>query len=84
MRHPSFANIAHRGASAYAPENTIAAFDKAVDLGAGHVEFDVHFTADGHAGRPNPPVSPFNKGGLRGIYSWVGSVSCSRISRCDL
>ena len=48
MPHPSFMNIAHRGASAYAPENTLAAFDKALDLGAGHVEFDVHFSADGH------------------------------------
>ncbi|MCH7897483.1 MAG: hypothetical protein IH782_11455 [candidate division NC10 bacterium] len=32
MRHPSFTNIAHRGASAYAPENTLAAFDKALAL----------------------------------------------------
>ena len=47
MRQHSFTNIAHRGASAYAPENTLAAFDKALDLGAGHVEFDVHFSADG-------------------------------------
>ena len=47
MRHPSFTNIAHRGASGYAPENTLAAFDRALDLGAGHVEFDVHFSADG-------------------------------------
>ena len=30
MRHTSFMNIAHRGASAYAPENTLAAFDKAL------------------------------------------------------
>ena len=47
MRHPSFTIIAHRGASAYAPENTLAAFDKALDLGAADVEFDVHFSADG-------------------------------------
>ena len=47
MHYPSFTNIAHRGASAYAPENTLAAFDKALDLGAAHVEFDVHFSADG-------------------------------------
>ena len=47
MRHPSFTIIAHRGASAYAPENTLAAFDKALDLGAAHVEFDLHFSADG-------------------------------------
>ena len=45
---PTFMNIAHRGASAYAPENTFAAFDKALALGADHVEMDVHFSSDGH------------------------------------
>lgn len=39
--------IAHRGASAYAPENTIAAFQKAYALGARSVEFDVMLSADG-------------------------------------
>lgn len=43
-----FINIAHRGASAYTPENTFAAFDKALALGVDNVEFDVHFSADGH------------------------------------
>ena len=43
-----FLVIAHRGASAYAPENTFAAFDKALAMGVNHVELDVHFTADGH------------------------------------
>ena len=38
--------IAHRGASAYAPENTIAAFRKAHDLGAQWVEFDVILSHD--------------------------------------
>jgi glycerophosphoryl diester phosphodiesterase len=40
--------IAHRGASAYAPENTMAAFQKAFDLGARFVEFDVMLSVDGH------------------------------------
>jgi glycerophosphoryl diester phosphodiesterase len=40
--------IAHRGASSYAPENTFAAFDLALDMGASHIELDVHVTADGH------------------------------------
>ena len=38
--------IAHRGASSYAPENTFAAFDLAVDMGIGEIELDVHFTKD--------------------------------------
>ncbi|HTJ91505.1 MAG TPA: glycerophosphodiester phosphodiesterase family protein [Pararobbsia sp.] len=40
--------IAHRGARAYAPENTIEAFSKALDLGSDMVEFDVHVSRDGH------------------------------------
>ncbi len=39
--------IAHRGASPYAPENTIVAFNKAFELGARAIEFDVMMSADG-------------------------------------
>jgi glycerophosphoryl diester phosphodiesterase len=39
--------IAHRGASSYAPENTMAAFNKAYALGIRAVEFDVMMSADG-------------------------------------
>lgn len=39
--------IAHRGASIEAPENTIAAFERAVELGADALELDVHLSADG-------------------------------------
>ncbi|HUF33232.1 MAG TPA: glycerophosphodiester phosphodiesterase [Acidimicrobiales bacterium] len=39
--------FAHRGASAAQPENTLAAFRAAVDLGADGVELDVRRTADG-------------------------------------
>ncbi|AWT42478.1 MULTISPECIES: glycerophosphodiester phosphodiesterase [Streptomyces] len=39
--------IAHRGASAYAPENTLAAIDKAAELGIRWVENDVQRTKDG-------------------------------------
>ncbi len=38
--------IAHRGASAYAPENTLASFKKAMELKANWFELDVHLTAD--------------------------------------
>ncbi len=40
-------NIGHRGASAYAPENTLAAFDLALSLGAHYLELDVHMSRDG-------------------------------------
>src|SRR5919112_462495 len=41
-------NLAHRGASALAPENTIEAFRLAVEDGAGGLELDVRMTRDGH------------------------------------
>jgi glycerophosphoryl diester phosphodiesterase len=40
--------IAHRGASADAPENTIAAFELALEQGADGLELDVHLSADEH------------------------------------
>jgi glycerophosphoryl diester phosphodiesterase len=41
-------NIAHRGASGYAPENTRAAFDLAIEMGADKIETDVQLSRDGH------------------------------------
>lgn len=38
---------AHRGASGYAPENTLPAFQLAVDMGADGIECDIHQTKDG-------------------------------------
>ena len=38
--------IAHRGASAFAPENTLAAFERAMGMGAGFVEADLHLSRD--------------------------------------
>jgi len=40
-------NLGHRGALSLAPENTLAAFAKARDVGADGVEFDVQLSADG-------------------------------------
>ena len=39
-------SIAHRGASGYAPENTFAAFRKAVAMGAGFIETDLQLSRD--------------------------------------
>ena len=40
-------NIAHRGASAYAPEHTFAAWDLALEMNADYLEQDLQMTADG-------------------------------------
>jgi glycerophosphoryl diester phosphodiesterase len=47
MMTADFMVIAHRGASAYAPENTLAAFDLALQLGCRHLELDVDLSRDG-------------------------------------
>lgn len=39
--------LGHRGASAYAPDNTRSAFELAVQMGADGVETDIHVTKDG-------------------------------------
>lgn len=43
----SWMRIAHRGASGSAPENTLAAFQKAIKIGVDAVELDLHGSADG-------------------------------------
>ena len=44
-----FVNYAHRGASSYAPENTMMAFNLGIYLGANGIETDVRRTLDGVA-----------------------------------
>lgn len=45
LNHPI--NIAHRGFSGLYPENTILAFQKALELGVDAIELDVHLSKDG-------------------------------------
>ena len=46
---PAFQKIAHRGASGHCPENTRAAFVRAIELGADMIEVDCQLTLDGAA-----------------------------------
>jgi glycerophosphoryl diester phosphodiesterase len=58
MSSTSPAVLAHRGASGYELENTIAAFRRAIALGADGVELDVHATRDGELVVHHDPVVP--------------------------
>ncbi|MDQ3006543.1 MAG: hypothetical protein M3R47_14315 [Chloroflexota bacterium] len=46
MKHPPVLRVAHRGASAQHPENTLLAFRRAIEQGVDFLELDVHLTAD--------------------------------------
>jgi glycerophosphoryl diester phosphodiesterase len=48
--------VAHRGASHEAPENTLAAFAKAIEIGADMIEFDVRRAPDGRLVISHDPV----------------------------
>ena len=43
----SFTVLGHRGAKGHAPENTLASFRKAIELGATMAELDIHLSRDG-------------------------------------
>ncbi len=54
--------IAHRGGTGLWPENTLGAFERAIDLGVDGIELDVHLSADGklvvhHDERLNPAIA---------------------------
>jgi glycerophosphoryl diester phosphodiesterase len=72
-------NIAHRGASGEAPENTLAAFDLALKQGASGIEFDVHLSSDGvpmviHDARLNRTTSG---------SGWVGEHRANALRKLD-
>ena len=46
--HKDIVNVSHRGASAYAPEHTIAAYDKGEKMHGDYIEVDLQMTKDGH------------------------------------
>ncbi|HVT38460.1 MAG TPA: glycerophosphodiester phosphodiesterase [Gemmatimonadaceae bacterium] len=67
--------IAHRGASRERPENTVAAFRRAVELGADGIELDVQLTADGvlvvhhDAVLPEIPLAALSRRAIRTLTS---------------
>ena len=59
---------AHRGASGYAPENTLRAFALAADMGADGVELDVQISKDGR-------LVVFHDDELSRLTGFTGSVA---------
>ena len=72
--------IAHRGASAVAPENTIAAFEAAIAAGADGIEFDVRLTRDG------VPVVIHDETLYRthGVRRRVGDMTLSELNKSNV
>ncbi|MFN2302315.1 MAG: glycerophosphodiester phosphodiesterase, partial [Anaerolineales bacterium] len=79
-RLPSFAIIAHRGASAYAPENTIVAFELAVQQAADAIELDACLTRDEQiVVIHGPSVAP-----TTGVEKIVGDMTLKDIQTLDI
>ncbi|MEK5038704.1 glycerophosphodiester phosphodiesterase [Sporosarcina sp. FSL K6-3457] len=68
--------FAHRGASAHQFENTMKAFEKAVELGADGIEFDVQLTEDG------VPIVIHDADLIRlaGIHRMISSLTSTEVS----
>lgn len=82
-------NIAHRGGAALRPENTLAAFQNAVTLGADGAELDIQLSTDGaavvhHDYRLDPGLT--RKGGawLKGETPRIKDLSLAELQRFDL
>jgi len=69
--------IAHRGASGLAPENTLAAFDKAIEIGVDRIEMDLRQTIDGEV------VVIHDKTIMRTTNGWgsIRKLSLNRLKR---
>jgi len=69
-RHGGVYVVAHRGAHIGIPENTLAAYRKAIELGVDFVEIDVRTTKDGRfVSMHNDTVDDYNNDGVTGAVS---------------
>ena len=71
--------IAHRGASGHAPENTLAAFRRAVSQGVSFIETDLHLTRDAHFVAIHDDTVDRTTGG----HGLVNQLTLAEIRRLD-
>lgn len=72
-------NIAHRGFSGKYPENTILAFQKALEAGVDGIEFDVHLTRDGKLVIVHDETVDRTSDGA----GWVGEMTLKELRALD-
>lgn len=72
--------LAHRGFALDAPENTLLAFQRALDVGATHLETDVHASADGAAILCHDP----DLSRLTGRPDRIGELTLDELQAIDL
>jgi glycerophosphoryl diester phosphodiesterase len=77
---PGFRIIAHRGASGYAPENTLAAFRLAQKMGVTEIEFDLQFSQDREIMVCHDRL--LDRYGYPGRR--VADLTCAELSRLDM
>lgn len=78
-------NVGHRGASGYAPEHTIAAYDLAISLGADYIEQDLQMTSDGvlvvlH----DPDLDRTAQGPADSCSGPVATKTLAQVKTCDV
>ena len=79
MTKRTVAIIAHRGAHQYAPQNTLPAYQKAIELGLDYIEIDVQTTKDGKLiSMHNDTVDATTNGA-----GPVRELTCAEIRRLD-
>jgi glycerophosphoryl diester phosphodiesterase len=77
--------IAHRGASAYAPEHTNAAYTLAVDQGADYLEIDVQLTKDGQmVALHDPSLDRTARGPAENCTGFVSQKTVEDLYPCDV
>ena len=75
--------MSHRGAHESLPENSIPAFEKALDLGADAIELDVHATSDGVVVVHHDPTVPRGRGAAR-VNAAIADLTSSEVQKIVL
>lgn len=75
----AFSIMGHRGARGHAPENTLASFEKGIELGATMLELDIHLTLDGQLAVIHDPFMERTTDGS----GWVHEMTMAQIQALD-